>query len=309
MVKRLLAVLLAFSVWLLCPAAVVRSVRSIDTSATSNAVSIELGESAQYSAQKLEGGQGIRVTIRDVSSLGGKPQYPRLSEVIDVVSARLEGGNAIIDIKTMGDCDFSTRANADNSRITVLINSGAAADAAQPQAATSAGTRPRKPDQPPLPAPPLEQTTIPQAPHKPQESPASMYGEEGSSLGETISQADKADTETQAGEASAAEDMNPRQKNIRLALWLILGSLALLGLAVILKCLVRRQPAAGLESIAQKEAPPNAEGTTLLLDPETRLRMVQKLLDQGWSASEIAREIRLGLQETEEIVRQLDNGR
>ena len=43
----------------------------------------------------------------------------------------------------------------------------------------------------------------------------------------------------------------------------------------------------------------------MLLDPETRQRMVQKLLDQGWSSSEIAREMRLGVREVEEIVAKL----
>lgn len=308
MVKRLLAALLALSVWLLCPAVGIRSVRSVDTSATSNAVTIELGESAQYSVQKMEGGRGIRVTIRDVSSLGGTPQYPRLSEVIDRVSTRMEGANASIDIKTMGDYDFSTRANSDNSRITVLINSEAAASATQPQATTSSGTKLRKPDQPPLPAPPLERSAAPEDPQKTQESPTSVYVEDPSSPGETGSQADMADPEPRAG-AAAAEEMNPRQNNRLLPLWLILGSTALLCLWVILKYLVRRKPRAKPEATDPRKATATPAGTTLLLDPETRLRMVQKLLDQGWTATEIAREIRLDLQETEEIVRQLRNGR
>ena len=65
----------------------------------------------------------MRLTIKNVSSLGGKPQYPRLSEVIDVVSARIEGRDAIIDIKTMGDFDISHSSNSDRDRISVAVNS------------------------------------------------------------------------------------------------------------------------------------------------------------------------------------------
>lgn len=89
----------------------------------------------------------------------------------------------------------------------------------------------------------------------------------------------------------------------KLPLYLILAAAALLSFWVILKFLARKNPPSEAAQAPQKE--PSIEGTTLLLDPETRRRMVQKLLDQGWSTSEIAREIRLDMKDVERLVAEL----
>lgn len=328
--KRTLMLALALSAWLLCAATGVESVRSTDTSKTSNTVSIELSDPAQYSVQQLPGGKGVRLTIKNVSSLGGSPQYPRLSEVIDVVSARMEGGNAVIDIKTMGDYDISHGSNSARDRITVSVISGAATPPAPKPAAAPApipkteippSAMPKKvglPDnvssRPQLPAPAPSDRTPGSVP--PQEQPLAQTTPpplvpppttEETKTGEEQLEA-KALPETPAESASgtAIEPANgDKITKGNLPLWLILAAAALLILLVVLKYFLAKRPeiAAGTSEPIRDEKP--AEGRTLLLDPETRQRMVQKLLDQGWSSSEIAREMRLGVQEVEAIVARL----
>ncbi|HRT60589.1 MAG TPA: hypothetical protein P5170_06575, partial [Candidatus Syntrophosphaera sp.] len=104
-------------------------------------------------------------------------------------------------------------------------------------------------------------------------------------------------------EANAVNDDKTTKGN--LPLWLIIAAAALLILLVVLKFFLAKRPEA-VSGTSETEGDENpAEGRTLLLDPETRQRMVQKLLDQGWSSSEIAREMRLGVREVEEIVAKL----
>ena len=307
--KRTLILALALGAWLLCAAAEVESVRSTDTSKTSNTVCIELSEPAQYTTQNLPGGKGLRLTIKNVSSLGGKPQYPRLSEVIDMVSACIEGRDAIIDIKTMGDFDISHSSNSDRDRITVAVNSAPKTNippSAMPKKVVLPENVSNRPKQaspaPSVKAPgsksPQEQPSAQTAPPSQMPLPASEEEQlEAKALPETTTAG------TSGLEANAVNDDKTTKGN--LPLWLIIAAAALLILLVVLKFFLAKRPEA-VSGTSETEGDENpAEGRTLLLDPETRQRMVQKLLDQGWSSSEIAREMRLGVREVEEIVAKL----
>lgn len=318
--------MVAMSAWLLCAATGIKSVRSTDTSKTSNTVSIELSDPAGYNVEKLPGGNGIRLTIKDVKSLGDNPQYPRLSEVIDVVSARMEGGNAIIDIKTMGDYDISHQASSGKQRITVSIKTAPAAHATPktvqsppkaPKTVIPPEAMPKKAGQPEFvsrrPAMPAPQTSRPaplvsKPPTKQLPPATNQQPEQPMPRVEETNPPEQSSpeipAEMESAPSPATSETNPETKNkSNLPLYMILAAAALLILVVILKFFKGPKQVADIPVNKSSASP--AEGRTLLLDPETRRRMVQKLLDQGWSSNEIAREMRLGVREVEEIVAEL----
>lgn len=329
-VKKVVITSLALGAWLLCAATGVLSVRSTDTSTTSNTVSIELSDPAQYRVQELPGGNGVRVTIQDVQSLQGSPSYPRLSQVIDAVSAQMVGGYAIIDIKTMDGFAISHQANSDNSRITVLINAAVPVPSVPKPAGSPvpAGQSfdppqalPRKVNQPEVihrrPEPPqtrsagaasaetaVESSTAETLPPPGQDQPATPGMDPTPQAG-----ADLAPASASEGAPSAADQDPPAPERGSLLLYLVLAGAALLGLSVILKFLVRKPPEEEAVQAPNPDPETPLEGDILLLDPATRRRMVQKLLGQGWSSSQIAREMRLGVREVEEIVADLKGGK
>ncbi|HOH47080.1 MAG TPA: hypothetical protein PLX59_04515, partial [Candidatus Cloacimonadota bacterium] len=45
------------------------------------------------------------------------------------------------------------------------------------------------------------------------------------------------------------------------------------------------------------------DGATLIMDSETKIRMVTKLLEEGWNSRQIAREMKISLKEIDEIVK------
>ena len=45
------------------------------------------------------------------------------------------------------------------------------------------------------------------------------------------------------------------------------------------------------------------DGATLIMDSDTKIRMVTKLLEEGWNSRQIAREMQISVKEIEEIVK------
>ncbi len=324
--RKTVLLLLALGVGLLCAATEVTSVRSSDTSKTSNTVSIELSGPASYSVEQLPGGKGVRLIIPEVSSLVTNPQYPRLSEVIDVVSARVTGGNAVIDIKTMDASDIRHQTNAGRNRITVSINSASTAQsatsaAASPRIEIPPGAMPKKVDQPDkisspsaTPSPQASRTVQP-APQTPAEQvsrptlPATT-APQTDAIPPALDQAPEPPSEQTSGETETTGDSPGTESYTEkgrssLPLYLIVAAAVLLCLLVILKFLVRKKPEPAAAIPVSEPASKPSEGKTLLLDDQTRRRVVQKLLAQGWTSSEIAREMMLDEQEVERIIADL----
>ncbi|MGC9361640.1 MAG: helix-turn-helix domain-containing protein, partial [Candidatus Syntrophosphaera sp.] len=79
-------------------------------------------------------------------------------------------------------------------------------------------------------------------------------------------------------------------------LYVIIGLALILCVWVILKFFRKRKPAEFPDRFVQTPT-----GSILLLDDDPRIRMVKKLHDQGWDASQIARELKLSVQQVEEI--------
>jgi len=322
-VRKILALLLCLTLLQAIWAAEVVSVRSTDRDNNSNTVNIDLSGATQYRTEKLPGGKGIRLIIQNVDKLGASPQYPRLSEVVDNVSARMEGSNAIIDIKTMGSYNISHHASSDQKRISVSIDANPAPKevspapksepAPKPKTQIPDGAMPRKANEPemarglpPQPGPGLGKLKTekePETPEKarPEESPAEAR--EDKQVPQP--QQDLFDEdELEEAEDSPLETQKPQKKG-SLALWLFIAAAGLLSLVVIFQFFIKKDRHKETEAPTVVTPPSPREGHTLLLDPETRKRMVQKLLDQGWSTSEIAREIRLNPDQVEEIVASL----
>ncbi len=321
--RKTLALLLCLTLWHTIWAAELKSVRSTDRDKNQNTVNIELSGPVQYRTEKLPGGKGIRLVIQGVEKLGSSPQYPRLSEVVDQVSARMEGSNAIVEIKTMGSYNISHQASADKSRINVSINAGsthkeAEAPKSEPAPKTKIvippGAMPKKAGEPemargiPAPSSPTGGTTkaesASETAEKPSPDEATKQDEETQQP--PLPQTDmESDTGTAEDSPFHAQQSDKKGFNI---LWLLIAVAALLTIIVIYLFFIKKDKLH--EAVTPPVAPPPApkEGHTLLLDPQTRKKMVQKLLDQGWSTSEIAREIRLDPKQVEEIVASLREG-
>lgn len=319
--RKILALLLCLTLWQVIWAADLVSVRSQDGDNNSNTVNIELSGASQYRTEKLPGGKGIRLIIQNVDKLGSSPQYPRLSQVLDKISARMEGSNAIIDIKTMGSYNISHHASADRKRINVSINAGQAAkelastpkteSAPKPKTQIPPGAMPKKTSEPemarglPQPRPPLGSLKTEKEP-EPQEkaSPDEEEAEEREQA--PVAQEDiLGEHEMDDAEGSPFETDQPKKKGSAL-LWGLIAAALLLSLIVIFQFFIKKDRKPVMDDAPTVVSPPaSKEGQTLLLDPQTRKRMVQKLLDQGWTTSEIAREIRLHPDMVEEIVANL----
>jgi|GEM_PF-609302 hypothetical protein len=324
-VRKTLALLLCLTLWHTIWAAELKSVRSTDREKNQNTVNIELSGPVQYRAEKLPGGKGIRLVIQGVEKLGSSPQYPRLSEVVDQVSARMEGSNAIIDIKTMGSYNISHQASSDKSRINVSIDAGPThkeveAPKSEPAAKTKItippNAMPKKAGEPEMARgiPPSSSPTIgtikaesaSETAEKPSPDATTKQDEETQQI--PLPQTDM-ENAAETMEDSPLDSQQPEKKGFNI-LWLLIAVAALLTIIVIYLFFIKKDRPK--EAVAPQIMPPPPtpkEGHTLLLDPETRKKMVQKLLDQGWSTSEIAREIRLDPKLVEEIVAGLREGR
>lgn len=85
--------------------------------------------------------------------------------------------------------------------------------------------------------------------------------------------------------------------------WLIAIGALLACLLVILKYFMPRKPKAAVERSGKRTEP-----SAPVLESQTRVRMVHKLLNQGWKPDEVARELKLSHKEVERIVSLLKSG-
>jgi hypothetical protein len=262
----------------------------VDLSKTKNEITIELSEPSFYTFGELPRGEGIRFVINNAGESIAQPIYPRLSEIIDRISVYKDGLNAVVEIRTMGSYKISQYSSKDKRRINVSVIKGVASASPAPAEKPKAAL-PRKVEKPQAvvrPQPAVEKAEpVPQAPVAMVAKPDSAEDREIA-----VTKPDSAETDTTAASGTIVG------KN--LVLPHIAGVTLILCLLIFLKYLRRRAP----ESMPETPED-DLEGATLMLDPETRRRMVGKLVNQGWSAGEIARELRLGTKEVQSIVDQL----
>lgn len=277
--------IVAFLAWMLClslAAYEVRSVRAIDTSKSSSRVEVELSGAAKYSVQPLNNGEGVRLTVSNAGSVASAPVYQRLSEIIYSITTQSDGQKSFIDIQTMGKVDYSLSTNSAKDKITLAL--------------TKAGSAPAKAVNKPKIVPEQKKAPLP-APEKVTEAKP-----------DTLVKPVIKDTLNSSPEGTLAvketEEVTQSKPNIKpLILWSGIGLLLLLIVFVFWKYF-RKTP-----QVTKKEKAEKAfEGPTLMLDSETRTRMVRKLTEQGWTAREIAREMKMNTKDVETLLATIKRG-
>ncbi len=301
-----LAVMAVFGLVIaLCAATVsVGSVVSRDTGVDKNRVVIDVSGSARYSVQPLSGGTVHRIVIPDATSSGGKPDYKRLSPVIDRISTYKEGSNTVVEVRTMDAVDVSH--SLQNGKI--VLNISKTGD--QPVVKTQE-TAPRKVYTPPAdPIPPTRYYDAPQEiasitvrPSKTKvQKPLlpEVLKPDSSAAAPEVKQFFPATSEIDSLLPPQALDEEMPQKaeagsgamNFVKKYWYWLaGALLLILLLIILRPRAK-----------EDDKHDDLKGTTLVLDEETKNRMVMKLLKEGWKSTEIAKELNLPIKEVEHVI-------
>ncbi len=273
--RSLVLLLLCLSLATLCQAVEVLSVVADDLGAETNRLSIRLSAPAQYSIQAIAGGKGFLVVIPNAEAVSVAPAYRRLSRVIDTIKAWGDSRNAYVEVLMMADYPYTHQWLAGQYQIEVMINPVAS------RTVTPATTLPPAAVEP---SPVLTRTATP--PERTAESEPS----------DSLSSPDPLSPVT------ATSKVRPphtplRQKLKPYAPYFLAGFGVLLLLALLWLYLHfrPRRKSTG----AEKE---NLEGSTLMLDTQTKTRMVHRLVEQGWTAREIDRELKLSPKEVEHII-------
>ncbi len=263
----------------------VQAVNAQDLAPNSHRVEILLSAPGSYSVQKLPGGLGLRVYIDDVESFAAQPNYPRLSELLDRITVYTSGDEGVVEIKTMEVLPFRHAINPNRTRITVTINP---ALGSAPAKVAKTPARPATPAPTPTVNPAVEPTPKPDSATV-QASPRTRgLGVQPDSVLVVRKTVRTWRCPLWASFGSCGLPLWPL---LLLALGLLLLVLGLLGL------FRRKKPAGPVRKVTK----PTGENT-LLMDSETRKRMVQRLMDQGWSTEEIARELKVGVPDVERII-------
>lgn len=282
--QKIIYTLLAVAACLSLRAVRIETVTARDLTPTRSQVVIKLSAPAVYSVQDLPGRKGLRVIVPAVSEFSGILNYPRLSKVIDTVNAFSDGNRGVVEIATMAAWPSTYFLSDDKLRIVVNINATQAANP-KPKEAQSSNKLPAA--LPPASTikdiPPATDTTAMQTVVKP----------------ETIKPVAK------VSEPIKTKSMCIPLNSEQIVTWLTwLGAAVLVALLVMLLYqLLRKKP----KPLPAARPEKKAETDGLHLDTETRNRMVGRLSDQGWTASEIAREIKLSEEDVEEIIARTKN--
>lgn len=267
----ILAVLLCVSA---LAATTLLSVRAVDDGKTASRIAIRLSDPVNYSFNAS--GQNITVSLPGVKLGASAAQYRRLSHVIDYISLSEDESGSYITIRTMDQ--FKVSHNDTGSGLVVQVGTASPVPEVQPPPAV---VRPKTKF---APAPPQVLKPVPIAP-----------------LADSLSPADSIPA---PAKLPAAKPKTPLWKwlvkDIK-ANPLIWGIVALLifGLAAYLLW-PKRAPQKDEEAFEEKKSPDlGLNGATLIMDAETKQRMITKLMDEGWTAKEISQEIKLPLGEVE----------
>lgn len=260
----------------LCAALNVGSVTSRDTGDGTNRVVIGISGDATYSVQPSAGGSVHRVVIPNTDGSAPKADYRRLSPVIDRISTYVEGTNTVVEIRTMRPASISH--SKSTGQIVLELDTGATSPS--PSAVKPKGkelppvyVRPAKPklEEPKVEEPAvvdsIAETRFPSSVAAPVLPPPVMEEEE-SAIAEFVRH-------------------NP----------LYLGLLAVLSILLIIIVRAMRKHRTTPE-------PAELSGVTLVLDEDTKKRMVMKLIDQGWTPRETAMELKLHQREVDAIIAQ-----
>jgi len=256
----------------------VNSIFSRDAGKEVNNLRIGLSAEASYRVESSADGKTHRVLVQGAQNQVERPDYQRLSPVIDRVSAYQQGDNTIVEIRTMRASRVSH--SQSSSGIIVQLNQGSqsvpVADPTADKASNPVSKRPRRIRTPriteDIPPPEME-----------------------------IAPAVTAVDSVPAPAPKTVAPAIPKVQDQRLLafvranlLWMLL-LLAGLFLLIVAIRIGRRTP-------RLKEVPDSEETPALIIDSSTRNRMVMRLVEQGWTAPQVAGELRIPVKEVERVI-------
>lgn len=264
----------------------VTSVVSRDASKEINNISIGLSGEASYRVESSPDGRTHKLVIKDAANAVARPDWQRLSPVIDRLSSYSEGGSTIIEIRTMKPSRITSSRSGDS--ISLQLNQGSA-PAPEPKT-------PAPKPQPQRASRPEPARSILKEP-KPKAEPMQVQPvPQDSTELEPVAPPTPKPIEPEATQAAEEHEL---VSFLRVHWqWISLLALGLVMLIFSIRACMRSRRKRALEPAQAEELP------ALIMDAATRQRMVMRLVEQGWTAPQIAVELRIPVKEVQRLIAQ-----
>ncbi len=312
--KRVILVIVTICLYAACAgSATVLSVDAVDNHKSSSRVTIRLSEPASY---RFSGsGKFITIELPDARLGTETANYRRLSFIIDRISLIGDDNGSVISIRTMDAYQLTHKQIGSVIQVDIV-------NPAAPPAPAVTSPRPK-----PAVEPKPEAVTTPET--APQPAPELTKTDSVTAPKTTVKPAFKPTRIPFMQNLRLAIKANPYLYLAALLLALVIALLLLLPKSFWMsvknlmtpvprekkvkpvkikepKPLKIKEPKAPKpvreKPLKAKKADLGLDGATLIMDSETKSRMVMKLLGEGWTARQISREMKIPLKEIESIV-------
>jgi len=297
--KRLGLVLLVLSISMFyLSATTVLSVRANDSQNTSSQIVIKLDEASSYNYSAK--GDMIYVTVPNSDLLARTAEYRRLSHVVDYIDVSNEANNSYITIKTMGN--YNVDHYKQGSSIVIDVTNPAAKPVTGEHPVVAAAQANPKPAASKTAVTPAN--TDANAPQiKTDEKAQAAHGQKPDSLATPARKAEPAKKPAVKYDKipfwdNMAMAIEPNLDLYGLMLFLILSIIAYL----VFSNMKFKSSSKPKTKPAKRTADLGLNGATLIMDSDTKVKMVSKLINDGWTSREIAKEMKLSLKDVEMLV-------
>lgn len=266
----------------------VTSVVSRDASKEINNISIGLSGEASYRVESSPDGRTHKLVIKDAANAVARPDWQRLSPVIDRLSSYSEGGSTIIEIRTMKPSRITSSRSGDS--ISLQLNQGSA-PAPGPQA-PAPKPQPQRASRP-------EPARLTIKEHKLKAEPEPMQVQPVTPDSTELEPVAPPSPQPIEPEATQVTDEHELVSFLRVHWqWISLLALGLVMLIFSIRACMRSRRKRALERAQAEELP------ALIMDSATRQRMVMRLVEQGWTAPQVAAELRIPVKEVRRLIAQ-----
>jgi len=303
MKKYGLTALLLF-ICLLMAGQTVESVRATDSGKRSSRIVIQVSESVQ----PVVSSSGTNLYLRFPGARLGTqtPQYRRMSHIIDTISLYEDQSGSGVTIRTMGSYQVSH--HQEGSRFIVEIVNPEIPETAQNTSSEDDVNRPVRR----------------RSPRTGAELPGSIQPDSTASA-DSLKATCLSTEQPQPAKPAWTESLREAIVANCLLLRVLLGLALLILIFAWYRHFASRRPPRQKTPKLPKEKPLKEprikpvkpqkaikekkkldlglDGATLIMDSETKIRMVTKLLEEGWNSRQIAREMKISLKEIDEIVK------
>ena len=291
--KRALAVLIIISLSLGGLMALkVSSVRAVDSGNRSSRITIRLTEEANFSFNSS--GTQISVNIPNAGLETSSADYRRLSHIIDSISLRQDTQSATVMIRTMDQYQVSHRREG---RLIFVDIVNPTVPEPRPQAPAAAVQRSSTPATPPREEAPAvavpEPAPADSIPPPVTVPPPAVMQPQAPGILECVTEVVEANLIIYTGILGLC---------LLLLIWLYI--IVFRGPVSILRGKAPKAEKAPKASKSKARLDLGLDGATLIMDSDTKRRMVNKLQSEGWTVRQIAQEMKLPAKEIESIVRQ-----